>query len=51
MIPSIADGVFGPYGELLCPKIRTELPINLILDAFTFAVNSLYGLDFMFYMK
>ena len=44
MIPLIGDGVFGPYGQLFGPKIRTELPIHLILDACTFAVHSLYGL-------
>jgi hypothetical protein len=44
MVPLIGDGFYGPYGQLFGPQIRTESPIQLILDACTFAVHSLYGL-------
>lgn len=44
LIPLIGDGIYGPYGNLFGSQVRTESPIQLILDACTFAVHALYGL-------
>lgn len=42
----VGNGIFGPYGngELFGPMIRSESPLELIVDACTFAIHSLYGL-------
>lgn len=42
----VGNGIFGPYGngKLFGPMIRSGSPLELIIDACTFAVHSLYGL-------
>ena len=47
MVPLMKNGIFGPYGEgnLFHSIVRADSSINLILDACTYAVHVLFGLD------